>query len=48
MWANCKSSAAAAKLIEDFLPIVTHLHLKDYVGGRSGSGIARWAWGRLI
>jgi inosose dehydratase len=28
-----KGGADAAKVVKDFLPLVTHMHLKDYSGG---------------
>jgi inosose dehydratase len=33
-----KGGADAAKVIKDFLPLVQHMHLKDYSGGRYFSG----------
>ena len=33
-----KGGADAAKVIEDFLPLVKHMHLKDYLGGPEWAG----------
>jgi len=42
-----KGGADAAKVIEDFLPLVTHMHLKDYAGGQAWAGYCPLGMGKV-
>jgi inosose dehydratase len=42
-----KAGADAAKVVEDFLPIVVHMHLKDYVGGEHFLGYCPLGQGKV-
>ena len=41
-----KGGADAAKVVKDFLPILKHMHLKDYRAGNTSRAIARFAWAK--
>jgi inosose dehydratase len=42
-----KAGADAAKVVEDFLPIVVHMHLKDYSGGEAFLGYCPLGQGKV-
>jgi inosose dehydratase len=42
-----KGGADAAKVIKDFLPIVAHMHLKDYMGGEHFAGYCPLGQGKV-
>jgi inosose dehydratase len=42
-----KGGADAAKVIEDFLPLVKHMHLKDYIGGAAYAGYCPLGMGKV-
>jgi inosose dehydratase len=42
-----KAGADAAKVVEDFLPIVVHMHLKDYSGGEHFVGYCPLGQGKV-
>lgn len=42
-----KAGADAAKVVEDFLPIVVHMHLKDYSGGEPFLGYCPLGQGKV-
>jgi inosose dehydratase len=42
-----KAGADAAQVIKDFLPIVVHMHLKDYSGGEHFAGYAPLGQGKV-
>jgi inosose dehydratase len=42
-----KGGADAAKVIEDFLPLVKHMHLKDYSGGEHYAGYCPLGMGQV-
>lgn len=42
-----KGGADAAKVIEDFLPLVKHMHLKDYLGGPEWAGYCPLGMGKV-
>jgi inosose dehydratase len=42
-----KGGADAAKVVEDFLPIVAHMHLKDYSGGEQYAGYCPLGVGKV-
>ena len=42
-----KGGADAAKVIQDFLPLVTHMHLKDYSGGEHFVGYCPLGQGKV-
>jgi inosose dehydratase len=42
-----KGGSDPVRVVKDFLPILNHMHLKDFVGGEAGEGFAATArWGR--
>jgi inosose dehydratase len=42
-----KAGADAAKVVKDFLPIVVHMHLKDYSGGEHFQGYCPLGQGKV-
>jgi len=42
-----KGGADAAKVIKDFLPLVKHMHLKDYLGGEHYAGYCPLGMGKV-
>lgn len=42
-----KAGADAAKIVKDFLPIVVHMHLKDYLGGPHFAGYCPLGQGKV-
>lgn len=42
-----KAGADAAQVVKDFLPIVVHMHLKDYVGGEHFAGYCPLGQGKV-
>jgi inosose dehydratase len=42
-----KGGADAAQVIEDFLPLVKHMHLKDYLGGEHWAGYCPLGQGKV-
>ena len=42
-----KGGADAAQVVQDFLPIVMHMHLKDYVGGEHYAGYCPLGQGKV-
>jgi inosose dehydratase len=42
-----KGGSDAAKVIKDFLPLVKHMHLKDYLGGEHYSGYCPLGMGKV-
>jgi inosose dehydratase len=42
-----KAGADAAQVIKDFLPIVVHMHLKDYSGGEHFAGYCPLGQGKV-
>ena len=42
-----KAGADAAQVVEDFLPIVVHMHLKDYSGGEHFLGYCPLGQGKV-
>jgi inosose dehydratase len=42
-----KAGADAAKVVEDFLPITVHMHLKDYSGGEHFLGYCPLGQGKV-
>ena len=42
-----KAGADAAKVVEDFLPTVVHMHLKDYSGGEPFLGYCPLGQGKV-
>jgi inosose dehydratase len=39
-----KGGADAAKVIKDYLPLVEHMHLKDFVGAKPWGGYCSLVW----
>jgi len=46
--ASTKGWVGPGAVVKDFLPLVHHMHLKDYVGGREYLGTARSGRARSI
>jgi len=42
-----KGGADAAQVVQDFLPLVRHMHLKDYSGGKDYSGYCPLGMGKV-
>ena len=42
-----KGGADAAKVVKDFLPLVRHMHLKDYAGGEHFAGYCPLGMGKV-
>ena len=42
-----KGGADAAKVVKDFLPLVRHMHLKDYLGGEHYAGYCPLGMGKV-